>query len=183
MFSGGIKVISDMKWVEWLEVYPLSTNSTKWSNTFKQFVGNSQRIVWVCLTILWGWRLKVNLNGGCLWEERGKTKWWTFSYCSCNDAKCFSCRDFQNPPKIFHSLYHQALTLRVFSFIFLVNIINMKIETHESILLKTCTNVNKRNNCFCLDKIKYAHISRHIRTPKSLWQLSILARIVKTIPL
>ena len=37
---------------------PLCANSTKWSNTLKQFVGCWQRIVWVCLTILWGWRLK-----------------------------------------------------------------------------------------------------------------------------
>ena len=37
---------------------PLSANSTKWSNTLKQFVGNSRQIVRVCLTILWGWRLK-----------------------------------------------------------------------------------------------------------------------------
>ena len=34
------------------------TNPTKWSNTLKQFVDNSWRIVWECLTILWGWRLK-----------------------------------------------------------------------------------------------------------------------------
>ena len=33
---------------------PLSANPTKWSNTLKQFVGNSWRIVWVGLTILWG---------------------------------------------------------------------------------------------------------------------------------
>ena len=31
---------------------PLSSKLSKWSNTFKQFVW-----VWVCLTILWGWRL------------------------------------------------------------------------------------------------------------------------------
>ena len=31
---------------------PLSANPTKWSNTLKQFVGCSQRIVWVCLIIL-----------------------------------------------------------------------------------------------------------------------------------
>ena len=36
----------------------LSANSTKWSNTLKQFVAHSQRIVWACLTILWSWRLK-----------------------------------------------------------------------------------------------------------------------------
>ena len=32
----------------------LSANSTKWSNTLKEFAGNSQRIVWVGSTILWG---------------------------------------------------------------------------------------------------------------------------------
>ena len=36
----------------------LSANSTKWSNSLKQFVGYSRRIVWVCLAIFWGWRLK-----------------------------------------------------------------------------------------------------------------------------
>ena len=36
----------------------LSANPTKWSSRLKQFVGKSRRIVWVCLTILWGWRLK-----------------------------------------------------------------------------------------------------------------------------
>ena len=34
---------------------PLSTNPTKWSNTLKQFAGNSRRTIWVRLTILWGW--------------------------------------------------------------------------------------------------------------------------------
>ena len=38
---------------------PLSASPTKWSNTFKQFVGKSRQIVWLCLTILWGWCLKV----------------------------------------------------------------------------------------------------------------------------
>ena len=37
---------------------PLSVNPPKWSNTLKQFVGYYRRIVWVCLTFLWGWRLK-----------------------------------------------------------------------------------------------------------------------------
>ena len=36
----------------------LSANPSKCSNTLKQFVGNSRQIVWVCLTILWGWHLK-----------------------------------------------------------------------------------------------------------------------------
>ena len=37
---------------------PLSTNPTKWSEILKQFVGFCRRIVWVCLTILWGLCLK-----------------------------------------------------------------------------------------------------------------------------
>ena len=41
---------------------PLSANPTKWSNALKQFVDKSRRIVWVCLTILSGWRLKANLH-------------------------------------------------------------------------------------------------------------------------
>ena len=40
-------------------VNALSTNSKKWSNTLKQFVGFCQRIVWVFLIFLWGWCLKV----------------------------------------------------------------------------------------------------------------------------
>ena len=36
----------------------LSANSTKWSNTLKQFADNDRRIGWVCLTILLGWYLK-----------------------------------------------------------------------------------------------------------------------------
>ena len=40
------------------EVNPLIANSTKWSNTPKQFIGCCWRIVWVCWTILWGWHLK-----------------------------------------------------------------------------------------------------------------------------
>ena len=41
-----------------LFINPLSGNPTKWSNTLDKFVGKSQRIVWVWLNILWGWRLK-----------------------------------------------------------------------------------------------------------------------------
>ena len=39
-------------------INPLCANPTKWSNTIKQFVDNSWRIVWVCLTILWVWPMK-----------------------------------------------------------------------------------------------------------------------------
>ena len=35
-----------------------SSNLPKWSNALKQFVGNNRRIVWVYLTILWGWCFK-----------------------------------------------------------------------------------------------------------------------------
>ena len=38
---------------------PLGASPTKWSNTLKQFVACCQQIVWVCLTILWGWHLEV----------------------------------------------------------------------------------------------------------------------------
>ena len=38
-------------------VNPLSANPTKWSNTRKQFVGCCRQIVWMGMTILWGWRL------------------------------------------------------------------------------------------------------------------------------
>ena len=44
------------------ELNPLSHKPIEWSNTLKQFVGNSRRIVWVCLTILCGWRLKGYLD-------------------------------------------------------------------------------------------------------------------------
>ena len=37
----------------------LSANPIKWSIIFKQFVGCCRQIVWVCFTILWGWRLKI----------------------------------------------------------------------------------------------------------------------------
>ena len=48
-------------WISWISrislLNPVSTNPTKWSNTLKQFLGNSQRVVWVGLIILWGWCL------------------------------------------------------------------------------------------------------------------------------
>ena len=37
---------------------PLSAIPTNRSHTLKQFVDSCRRIVWVCLAILWGWRLK-----------------------------------------------------------------------------------------------------------------------------
>ena len=36
----------------------LSVNPIKWPNTLEQLVGYCRRIVWVYLTVLWGWRLK-----------------------------------------------------------------------------------------------------------------------------
>ena len=35
---------------------PLSANATKWSNAL------TQGIIWMCFTILWGWRLKCLLS-------------------------------------------------------------------------------------------------------------------------
>ena len=49
--------IKEKKWYL-TYVISLSANPTKWSKTLKEFVGNSRRIVWVCLTILWDWRLR-----------------------------------------------------------------------------------------------------------------------------
>ena len=42
-----------------LLVNPLNANPTKWSKTLKQFVDCCRRIILVCLTILWSWRLRV----------------------------------------------------------------------------------------------------------------------------
>ena len=36
------------------QINHLRTNPEKRSNTLNQFVGNSQRTVWLCLIILWG---------------------------------------------------------------------------------------------------------------------------------
>ena len=69
VFSGGIEreTLTEnglMKYVDGSnlpivsDINPLSANPTKWTNTLKQFVGCCPRIVWVCLTILWDWRLK-----------------------------------------------------------------------------------------------------------------------------
>ena len=41
----------------WWSFNLLSTNLTKWSNTLN-LSAVSLQIVWVCWTILWGWRLK-----------------------------------------------------------------------------------------------------------------------------
>ena len=41
-----------------MKINTLRANPTKWPNTLKQFVGNSRRIVWLCLIIFGGWRLK-----------------------------------------------------------------------------------------------------------------------------
>ena len=46
----------------------LNSNPTKWSNTLNNSSANCRRIVWVCLTILWNWRLK-----GLKWSNLPKT--------------------------------------------------------------------------------------------------------------
>ena len=68
-------------------INPLSTNPKKWSNTLKQFVGNCQKIVLVCLTILWVWCFKINLMWSMNSTGSPKTKhsvwvaWLTFLFC------------------------------------------------------------------------------------------------------
>ena len=42
-----------------ITVNPLDINPIKWSNTLKQFLHFFWRIVWLCLTILWGWRVTL----------------------------------------------------------------------------------------------------------------------------
>ena len=46
---------------------PLSINPTKWSNTLRQLVGFCRQIIWVYLTILWGWnhfvRKSISVHG------------------------------------------------------------------------------------------------------------------------
>ena len=44
------------------KINPLSANPAQCSNTLKQFVSKSRCIVWVYLTLLWGWRLKGSKN-------------------------------------------------------------------------------------------------------------------------
>ena len=62
-FSRGleIKYWSEMKLLA-ISNNHLSANLTKWSNSLNQFLGKSQRIVLVCLTILWGWCLTLNVS-------------------------------------------------------------------------------------------------------------------------
>ena len=45
---------------------PLTAHPRKWSNTLKQFVGCCRRVVWVCLTVLRGWRFKGSVFSGVL---------------------------------------------------------------------------------------------------------------------
>ena len=58
----GVLIFFSVLWLVVIEHTPLSAFPKNWSNTLKQFFGESQRIVWVCLTILWGWRLKGYLD-------------------------------------------------------------------------------------------------------------------------
>ena len=56
MFVQTLLISHQHKVYEKHQFNPLSTNPTKWSNT--QTICNGRRIIWVCLTIFWGWRLK-----------------------------------------------------------------------------------------------------------------------------
>ena len=53
----------------------LSANTTKWSSTFKQFVSKSRQIVWVCLTILWGWRLRMHWRFSTISKTSNRSVW------------------------------------------------------------------------------------------------------------
>ena len=55
----GVPHLLHMCMIFWKLLNPLCTNPTKWSETLKQFVSKSPQIVWVCLTILSGWCLRV----------------------------------------------------------------------------------------------------------------------------
>ena len=60
------EVIFKLSWIN-----PLNANDTKWSNTLKQFIGNSQQIIWVFLTILWGLALKRLSWVNNIWSDSG----------------------------------------------------------------------------------------------------------------
>ena len=53
-----LKICLCLNTIPFIYFHSLNSNSSKWSNTLKQFVGCCRRIVWVCLTILWSWHLK-----------------------------------------------------------------------------------------------------------------------------
>ena len=66
-FIGGSEGNTEKKCINWFYFFdkvqkfqpnPLSANPAEWSKTLKQFSGKSQRIVLVCLTILWSCCLK-----------------------------------------------------------------------------------------------------------------------------
>ena len=57
-----------------MRVNNLSSKTTKWAKTLKHFLGYCRRIVWVCLTILWDWRLKG-------WINRNSYISYTISWC------------------------------------------------------------------------------------------------------
>ena len=54
---------------------PLSANPTIWSNILKEFLGFCRRDIWVCLTILWGWRLRIHWRLLAILKTRNKSVW------------------------------------------------------------------------------------------------------------
>ena len=62
-------------------ISPLSTNPITWSNTLKQFVGNSRRIE--CVWPFWCWRLKGSVTQYLLslkWLGFGNFSGWFYLY-------------------------------------------------------------------------------------------------------
>ena len=62
LLGHGVDINATNKVIFFIWIYqkifnPLSANPTKWLNILKQIVGCCRQIVWVCLTILWDWRL------------------------------------------------------------------------------------------------------------------------------
>ena len=66
----GTKVKEHIHFLQMQILKALSANSTKWSNTLKQFVCICRRIVWVCLIILWGWLLTLSWRRPLLYRNQ-----------------------------------------------------------------------------------------------------------------
>ena len=99
-----------------------SANATKWQNILKQFAGNlpmncwmcltiCRRIVWVCLTILWGWRLKGRTIAFLFFDNMsstnrtpilGKFYWMIFFVCERSFVFFITNKHSENITKQFH---------------------------------------------------------------------------------
>ena len=90
---GVFKILSNINnGIYWLLkfVKPLSANLQKGQTHSNNSSANCWRIVWVCLTILWGWRLKIFQDTGFLWP--------IFS-CIRTELKIRSCSHYESYKK------------------------------------------------------------------------------------